>query len=128
MSLCLASSFQARPIVFSVRGATGASKLSIPRRFFVNTNVSSNELSEDFPEVDGRPFLGLVRRYGVLDQPERVPGISCRDPEDLKFIECLLHSGANCLVTGDKDVLDVKLKTASILTPRQFCDRYFSYP
>jgi uncharacterized protein len=83
-----------------------------------------NELSEDFPEVDGQPFLSLLRRYAVLDQPERVPGISCRDPEDLKFIDCLLHSRADCLVTGDKDLLDVKLKMASILTPRQFCDRY----
>jgi putative PIN family toxin of toxin-antitoxin system len=83
-----------------------------------------NELSEGFPEVDGQPFLSLLRRYGVLDQPERVLEISCRDPEDLKFIDCLLHSAAHCLVSGDKDLLDVKVKMASILTPRQFCDQY----
>lgn len=83
-----------------------------------------NELSEAFPGVDGHPFLGMLTRYGLLDQPDRAPAISCRDPEDLKFIECLLHSRADCLVTGDKDLLEVKLKPASILTPRQFCDRY----
>lgn len=83
-----------------------------------------DELSREFTGVEGQPFLVLMRRYGEFDRPERVPGISCRDPEDLKFIECLIHSGADCLVTGDKDLLEVKLKTASILTPRQFCTQY----
>lgn len=82
------------------------------------------ELSREFPGIEGQPFLSLIRCYGDLHQSERVPGISCRDPQDLKFIECLLHSGADYLVTGDKDLLDAKLKTASILTPRQFCDRF----
>lgn len=91
---------------------------------FIEYERVLNELSQAFPEVDGQPFLALLARYGVLDEPDRVPGISCRDPGDLKFIECLLHSGADCLVTGDKDLLDAKLQAASILTPRQFCDRH----
>jgi hypothetical protein len=33
-------------------------------------------------------------------------------------------SKARCLVTGDKDLREVRTKAALILTPRQFCDRY----
>jgi putative PIN family toxin of toxin-antitoxin system len=82
------------------------------------------DLSRQFPGINGEPFLRLLTRYGELVRPERVSGISCRDPEDLKFLECLLHSEARCLVTGDKDLLEVQAKPGLILTPRQFCDRY----
>ena len=82
------------------------------------------ELSRNFPQINGRPFLQFVSEYGELVQPVVISGISCRDPEDVKFIECLLQSRARCLVTGDKDLLESKVKTAAILTPRQFCDHY----
>ena len=83
-----------------------------------------SELSQDFPQVNAQPFLQLLSDYGELVQPGVMTGIFCRDPEDVKFIECLLHARARCLVTGDKDLLELKLKTVSILTPRQFCDQY----
>jgi putative PIN family toxin of toxin-antitoxin system len=83
-----------------------------------------DHLSQQFPDIDGEPFLNLLRRYGEQVRPEGVSGISCRDPQDLKFLECLLYSKARCLVTGDKDLLDTQTKSALILTPRQFCDRY----
>jgi putative PIN family toxin of toxin-antitoxin system len=82
------------------------------------------DLSEQFPKINGEPFLDLVTRYGELVHPGPISGASCRDPDDVKFLECLLHSKAHCLVTGDKDLLDVRTKAALILTPRQFCDRY----
>jgi putative PIN family toxin of toxin-antitoxin system len=81
-------------------------------------------LSQQFPKINGEPFLDLVTRYGELVHPQPIPGVSCRDPEDVKFLECLLDSKARCLVTGDKDLLKVRTKAALILTPRQFCDRY----
>jgi|SRR5271166_4856525 len=82
------------------------------------------ELSGNFPLINGRPFLELLSRHGELVVPGAMPEISCRDQEDIKFIECLLQSRAHCLVTGDKDLLAVKVKRASILTPRQFCEQY----
>jgi len=65
-----------------------------------------------------------LTRHAEIVEPKPAEGISCRDLEDVKFIDCLLGSTARCLVTGDKDLLDVKMKRALILTPRQFCDRY----
>ena len=82
------------------------------------------ELSEEFPNINAEPFLDLVTRYGELVHPGPISGVSCRDPEDVKFLECLLSSKARFLVTGDKDLLEVRTKAALILTPRQFCHRY----
>ena len=82
------------------------------------------ELSARFQHVDGRPFLQLLSRYGELVRTTTMQGVSCRDPDDIKFIECLLQSRAHCLVTGDKDLLEAPVTRAPILTPRQFCDKY----
>ena len=82
------------------------------------------DLAQQFPNINVEPFLDLVTRYGELVHPRPISGVSCRDPEDVKFLECLLSSKADCLVTGDKHLLDVRTKAALILTPRQFCDRY----
>jgi len=82
------------------------------------------DLSQQFPKINGEPFLDLVTRNGERVHPRPISGVSCRDPDDVKFLECLLSSMARCLVTGDKDLLDVRTKAALILTPRQFCDRY----
>jgi putative PIN family toxin of toxin-antitoxin system len=82
------------------------------------------ELAEQFPGVSVEPFLGFLARYGERVESARVPGLACRDSDDLKFLECLLASKALCLVTGDKDLLDIQPRPGLILTPRQFCSRY----
>lgn len=83
-----------------------------------------NELEREFPAVNGGPFLGLLRRYGELVRLHHSRQFTCRDPDDVKFIDCLVQSKACCLVTGDKDLLRADLKQPAILTPRQFCDRH----
>lgn len=48
----------------------------------------------------------------------------CRDPDDDKFIHAALSAGASWLVTGDKDLLDIKPPVElSILTPAQALKR-----
>jgi len=49
----------------------------------------------------------------------------CRDPEDNVLIECCLESKASFLITGDKDLLDMKTLTfeLKILSPRKFIDQ-----
>lgn len=84
------------------------------------------ELSGDLPAVDGGPFLDLLTRYGELIHRHSSVQFTCRDPDDVKFIDCVVQSKARLLVTGDKDLLELDLKAATILTARQFCDRYLS--
>lgn len=49
----------------------------------------------------------------------------CRDSKDNKYLE-LAHEGkAECIVTGDKDLLDLNpYRGIAVLTPRQFLDSH----
>jgi len=45
----------------------------------------------------------------------------CRDPEDNKYLELAHEADAACIVTGDKDLLDLNpYRDIPVLTPRQF--------
>ena len=82
------------------------------------------ELKDDFPAINPRPVLDFLVFYGEIVHPANVAIAACRDPTDVKFLQCLLASKAHCLVTGDHDLLDDKLEGYLIVSPRQFCDRY----
>jgi len=45
----------------------------------------------------------------------------CRDPDDDKFLACVQAGGADCIVTGDQDLLVMHpWRGISILSPRAF--------
>lgn len=48
----------------------------------------------------------------------------CRDVEDNVLLECCLEAKADFLITGDKDLLEIKDMpfTLAILTPRKYID------
>ena len=47
--------------------------------------------------------------------------MGCRDPDDDKLIETAVMGAADCLVTGDRDLLDMSpFQGIPILTPRAF--------
>ena len=49
----------------------------------------------------------------------------CRDPEDNKFLNCAIIGGANYLVSGDDDLLTLKIiGSTEIITPFKFLKRY----
>jgi putative PIN family toxin of toxin-antitoxin system len=83
-----------------------------------------DELSREFPQISGQPFLDLLARWGELVHPRPSGILVCRDPADVKFIDCLLSSKADCLVSGDRDLLEARVQSPVILSPRQFSDRY----
>ena len=43
----------------------------------------------------------------MINVSEHVKG-ACRDPEDDKFISCAISANADYIVTGDKDLSDLK--------------------
>lgn len=48
-----------------------------------------------------------------------------RDPDDNKFIECATDAGALYIVSGDKDLLDIKeYDDIQIVTVADFCNTY----
>ena len=59
----------------------------------------------------------------ILVNPRR--GLSiCRDPEDNMLLECCLEARASILVSGDRDLLDLRDLPFDlrVLTPRQFIE------
>ena len=65
-------------------------------------------------------LLDLIALRGQLVAPERRVKV-CRDPHDDMFIEAALAGSAECVVTGDDDLLSLeKFETVQFITPRQF--------
>ncbi|MBQ7267334.1 MAG: putative toxin-antitoxin system toxin component, PIN family [Synergistaceae bacterium] len=67
----------------------------------------------------------------VISEMEIITPVSSinvsRDPDDNKFIECAIDSGALYIVSGDKDLLDIqKYDGIQIVTAAYFCDTYGS--
>jgi predicted nucleic acid-binding protein len=51
--------------------------------------------------------------------------LGCRDPDDDKVLEVALMGGADCIVTGDQDLLELaSFRGLPILTPANFLDCY----
>ena len=49
----------------------------------------------------------------------------CRDPKDDMILELAVDGRADCIVTGDLDLLDLGVyEDITILTPAQFLERY----
>lgn len=64
--------------------------------------------------------LVLETAEGVVSPKEAVTGI-CRDRDDDHILACALGAEARYLVTGDKDLLELKeFRGIAILSPREF--------
>ena len=66
-------------------------------------------------------FVALVAALSeLIELPDAVPRI-CRDPEDDWVIACAVAGQADVLVSGDRDLLDLRqVGSISILTAREF--------
>ncbi|MEK7269991.1 MAG: putative toxin-antitoxin system toxin component, PIN family [Planctomycetota bacterium] len=63
----------------------------------------------------------LIRFRSERVEPAPVPKDVCRDPEDLPVLGTALSGGCVCIVTGDKDLLDIgRFRGISIVTPAGF--------
>jgi putative PIN family toxin of toxin-antitoxin system len=71
---------------------------------------------------EARSILQIVSEamHSVVSPSQSVQGI-CRDPDDDAILACALEAGADYLVTGDVDLLELKIfKGIRIVTPREF--------
>ena len=73
------------------------------------------------PEKNVHSIIALFRRFHVEPTTEDLPDLVIRDPDDLYVLAAALASNADVLVTGDRDLLDVKDQAAITITdPRGF--------
>jgi len=75
-----------------------------------------------------KDFLDLLQAMAVavdLDAAsiQQAQDSGLRDANDVPILATLIQSGADCLVSGDKDLLALRASLA-ILTPAEFCSRH----
>ena len=69
-------------------------------------------------------YLGHLSERGIWKRP--IPrAVKCRDPDDQPFLDLAVASGADFLVTRDKDLLDIgQVADTKIRTPEDFLEEY----
>jgi len=76
------------------------------------------------PPAEVRRLVNLLRNQMELVEPTQVPSGACRDADDLPILGTLLAAKADCLVSGDRDLLELRaFHSIPILSPRAFHDR-----
>ena len=69
---------------------------------------------------------GFIRFIADLNLIEALTEVSvCRDPEDNKFISCAIDAEALYIVSGDKDLLDLKeYEGVRMITATDFVEKH----
>lgn len=79
------------------------------------------ELAEKFQTVSIEPLLSLIVASSEIYIPPDLPSQVCKDPDDDKFIACAIASGADFIVSGDKNLLAASgYKGVNIIKPTAF--------
>ena len=79
-------------------------------------------------EQERMEFLAVLLREATLIQVDIHIG-ACRDPKDNKFLELAVTGQADCIVSGDQDLLILHpFRDVPIVTPRGFVDEEWKRP
>lgn len=102
----------------------GRAEVVLSREIIAEYVRVGEELAARFPGVDLGPALELLAVSTTLVDSTQLPEPVSRDPDDDKFLACALAAGADCVVSGDRDLLDVSpYEGVVVLTPRDFCNQ-----
>ena len=98
----------------------GTVLISVPVILELADVLSRKKLNKYLLENERMRFLiGLLKETELIDTTETIT--TCRDPKDNKFLELAVDGNADCIVTGDADLLVLHpFRGIQILTPRDF--------
>jgi putative PIN family toxin of toxin-antitoxin system len=69
-------------------------------------------------------FIWLLQRDTVLAQSAELPKARIQDKDDLPILGAAIAAGAEVLVTGDKELIELgHIEDVKILSPRQFWEK-----
>jgi len=69
-------------------------------------------------------FIWLLQQDTALVEPAKLPRVELQDKHDLLILAAAIAAGAEVLVTGDKELLDLgQIEGLEILSPRQFWEK-----
>jgi len=76
------------------------------------------------PVEQAEAIVTFLREHASIVSPAKVPAGACRDRGDLAVLGTAVSAAADCLVTGDRDLLDIRqFHGIPILSPRAFHDQ-----
>lgn len=98
--------------------------------------IISDSLLNELAKVLERSYVGLSKDEikevieHILVKSQKVFPVEkiylCRDPKDNIVLECATVTKVDFIVTGDKDLLEIKsFNNISIITPRKFLSYYY---
>ena len=86
-------------------------------------DVVAEIIHRGYGHFNAEGFRRFVETLDLVSPTTRLE--VCRDPDDDKFIECAVDARALYIVSGDKDLLDIKsFEGVEIVTATEFCERY----
>lgn len=72
-------------------------------------------------DVQIEEALDLALQHSLMIEAEPLPAPLCRDPNDDMFIACAVAAKADCIVSGDRDLLALRGRVPfPILNPAEF--------
>lgn len=88
----------------------------------LNGVLSREKFRRYVAEEERERFLrSLLREAGLIEIEQKIR--ACRDPKDDKFLELAVNGDADCVVSGDEDLLSLDpFRGIPILTPDKFLD------
>lgn len=89
--------------------------------------VSCRRIVGKYPQVaeNAEVLLDFLRAFAILTSGIPEPNPASRDRDDDFVLACALDENADCVVSGDPHLLDLKTyKGIPILTPREFVEKY----
>lgn len=110
---------------FGTRGlCTDLLQLIVQEHQFLTGEVVIAELREVLRKKFHTPTDSIaeaenfLRDYHIEPLPQNLPDVKLKDRKDLLVIASALHAGADALVTGDGEILQLKIEDLRILSPR----------
>jgi putative PIN family toxin of toxin-antitoxin system len=89
--------------------------------FILNEFETNLESTFGFTAEESAAATALVRTRAGLHSPEPLAERVCRDRDDDNVLALAVATSANCIVTGDKDLLDLaEYRGLPIVAPGQF--------
>ncbi len=74
-----------------------------------------------FPETDVRETMDILNRVAKVIEPVPLEKQVCRDLDDDMVLATALTGNADCIISGDKDLTDLKaFQNIPILKPSEF--------
>lgn len=99
-------------------------RLFVTHEILKEYNETVAELRVQMP-CDPAPVLRWIESVARRVEPTPVGKQRSRDPADDPYLACALAARAECVITHDRDLLDLgKPFGVAVLTPRQFLARF----